>query len=406
MISYPKNKINVLLLENIHENAYNLFKGDGFNVTTLKDAFSEEQLIEALPGVHILGIRSKTNISAKALSHADKLLSIGCFCIGTNQVDLISAEKIGIPVFNAPYSNTRSVAELVLAEIVMLSRRAAEQSMNMHKGKWNKVANGCFEVRGKTLGVVGYGHIGSQVSILAEAFGMNVIFYDIQTKLPLGNAKSCNSYEEVLQNSDFLTFHVPESPDTMNMLGKKELSLLKKGAFVLNLARGTIVDIDALVESLKSGHIAGAAIDVFPEEPASNKDPFVSPLQNIPNVILTPHIGGSTEEAQKNIGIEVASKLMKFVNNGSTSFSVNFPNMELPLLRENYRILNVHKNQPGFLRDINKIVSDLGGNINAQYLGTTKDIGYLIMDVDKDLGDKVNEEIRKHPNSIKTRILY
>jgi D-3-phosphoglycerate dehydrogenase len=278
--------------------------------------------------------------------------------------------------------------------------------MNMHKGKWNKVSNGCFEVRGKTLGVVGYGHIGSQVSILAEAFGMNVIFYDIQTKLPLGNAKSCDSYEEVLKNSDFLTFHVPESPDTINMLGKKELALLKKGAFVLNLARGTIVDIDALVESLQSGHIAGAAIDVFPEEPASNKDPFVSPLQNIPNVILTPHIGGSTEEAQKNIGIEVASKLIKYVNNGSTSFSVNFPNIELPLLRENYRILNVHKNQPGFLRDINKIVSDLGGNINAQYLGTTKDIGYLIMDIDKDLGDKIKEEIRKHPNSIKTRILY
>jgi D-3-phosphoglycerate dehydrogenase len=406
MISYPKNKINVLLLENIHENAYNLFKSDGFNVTALKDAFSEEQLIESLHGVHILGIRSKTNISAKALSHADKLLSIGCFCIGTNQVDLESAEKMGIPVFNAPYSNTRSVAELVLAEIVMLSRKAAEQSMNMHKGKWNKVSNGCFEVRGKTLGVVGYGHIGSQVSILAEAFGMNVIFYDIQTKLPLGNAKSCDSYEEVLKNSDFLTFHVPESPDTINMLGKKELALLKKGAFVLNLARGTIVDIDALVESLQSGHIAGAAIDVFPEEPASNKDPFVSPLQNIPNVILTPHIGGSTEEAQKNIGIEVASKLIKYVNNGSTSFSVNFPNIELPLLRENYRILNVHKNQPGFLRDINKIVSDLGGNINAQYLGTTKDIGYLIMDIDKDLGDKIKEEIRKHPNSIKTRILY
>jgi D-3-phosphoglycerate dehydrogenase len=406
MISYPKNKINVLLLENIHENAYNLFKSDGFNVTALKDAFSEKQLIESLHGVHILGIRSKTNISAKALSHADKLLSIGCFCIGTNQVDLESAEKMGIPVFNAPYSNTRSVAELVLAEIVMLSRKAAEQSMNMHKGKWNKVSNGCFEVRGKTLGVVGYGHIGSQVSILAEAFGMNVIFYDIQTKLPLGNAKSCDSYEEVLKNSDFLTFHVPESPDTINMLGKKELALLKKGAFVLNLARGTIVDIDALVESLQSGHIAGAAIDVFPEEPASNKDPFVSPLQNIPNVILTPHIGGSTEEAQKNIGIEVASKLIKYVNNGSTSFSVNFPNIELPLLRENYRILNVHKNQPGFLRDINKIVSDLGGNINAQYLGTTKDIGYLIMDIDKDLGDKIKEEIRKHPNSIKTRILY
>ncbi|MCB1177890.1 MAG: phosphoglycerate dehydrogenase, partial [Leptospiraceae bacterium] len=324
MISYPKDKINVLLLENIHENGFNLFKDDGFNVQLFKEAFSEEKLIEVLPKTHILGIRSKTNITAKALAHADRLLSIGCFCIGTNQVDLVEAEKKGIPVFNAPYSNTRSVAELVLAEVIMLARKASDQSMGMHVGKWNKVASGCFEVRGKTLGVVGYGHIGSQVSVIAESFGMRVVFYDIQTKLPLGNAKLCNSFEELLEESDFVTLHVPESPDTINLIGKKEIALMKKGSYLLNLSRGTVVDIDALVDALKSGHLAGAGIDVFPVEPASNKDPFESPLMGVPNVILTPHIGVSTEEAQKHIVLEVVCKMIKYVNNGTTPFCVNF----------------------------------------------------------------------------------
>lgn len=406
MISYPKEKINVLLLENIHENAFALFQKDGFNVKLLKDAFSEEELVSTLPDIHILGIRSKTNITKKALEHASKLLSIGCFCIGTNQVDLVSAENFGIPVFNAPYSNTRSVAELVIAEIIMLARRAGDQSNGMHQGKWNKVAQGCFEVRGKTLGVIGYGHIGSQVSILAEAIGLKVIFHDIQTVLPLGNAQACSSYEEVLEQADFLTFHVPENDDTKNMFREEHIKRMKKGSYVLNLSRGTVIDIEALAEGLRSGHLAGAGVDVFPEEPKSNKDPFVSALQNQPNVILTPHVGGSTEEAQKNIGLEVANKLLKYVNNGSTTFAVNFPNVELPLLKENYRILNVHRNQPGFLGDINRIVSELGGNINAQYLSTTKDIGYMIMDIDKNLGDVVKEEIRKHQLSIKTRILY
>jgi D-3-phosphoglycerate dehydrogenase / 2-oxoglutarate reductase len=406
MISYPKEKINVLLLENIHENAFALFQKDGFNVKLLKDAFSEEELVSTLPDIHILGIRSKTNITKKALEHASKLLSIGCFCIGTNQVDLESAENFGIPVFNAPYSNTRSVAELVIAEIIMLARRAGDQSNAMHQGKWNKVAQGCFEVRGKTLGVIGYGHIGSQVSILAEAIGLKVIFHDIQTVLPLGNAQACSSYEEVLEQADFLTFHVPENDDTKNMFREEHIKRMKKGSYVLNLSRGTVIDIEALAEGLRSGHLAGAGVDVFPEEPKSNKDPFVSALQNQPNVILTPHVGGSTEEAQKNIGLEVANKLLKYVNNGSTTFAVNFPNVELPLLKENYRILNVHRNQPGFLGDINRIVSELGGNINAQYLSTTKDIGYMIMDIDKNLGDVVKEEIRKHQLSIKTRILY
>ncbi len=406
MISFPKDKINVLLLENIHENAYNLFKNDGFSVKLMKDAYTEEDLCEAIKDVHVLGIRSKTNVTAKVLDNAHKLLTLGCFCIGTNQVDLSTAEKKGIPVFNAPYSNTRSVAELVIAEIIFLARKTGDQSRDAHLGKWNKIATGCFEVRGKTLGIIGYGHIGSQVSILAEAFGMKVIFFDIQTKLPLGNAQPADTYEEVLKNSDFISFHVPESPDTVNLLGAKEIAAMKKGSYVLNLSRGRVVDIDALTANLKSGHIAGAGIDVFPEEPKSNKDPFVSPLQNLPNVILTPHIGGSTEEAQRNIGLEVANKLLRFINNGSTSFAVNFPNVELPLLKDNYRILNVHKNQPGFLRDINKIVSDVGANINAQYLSTTADIGYLIMDLNKNLGDQVKEQIAKNPLTIKNRILY
>ncbi|MBK8399332.1 MAG: phosphoglycerate dehydrogenase [Leptospiraceae bacterium] len=406
MISFPKDKINVLLLENIHENAYNLFKNDGFSVQLMKDAYSEDDLCEAIKDVHVLGIRSKTNVTAKVFENAHKLLTLGCFCIGTNQVDLSTAEKKGIPVFNAPYSNTRSVAELVIAEIIFLARKTGDQSRDAHLGKWNKIAVGCFEVRGKTLGIIGYGHIGSQVSILAEAFGMKVIFYDIQTKLPLGNAQSADTYEEVLKNSDFISYHVPESPDTVNLLGAKEIAILKKGTYVLNLSRGRVIDIEALTAAIKSGHIAGAGIDVFPEEPKSNKDPFVSPLQNLPNVILTPHIGGSTEEAQRNIGLEVANKLLRFVNNGSTSFAVNFPNLELPLLKDNHRILNVHKNQPGFLRDINKIVSDVGANISSQYLSTTSEIGYLIMDINKNLGDQVKDEITKNPLNIKTRILY
>ncbi|MBK6607697.1 MAG: phosphoglycerate dehydrogenase [Leptospiraceae bacterium] len=406
MISFPKDKINILLLENIHENAFNLFKNDGFSVKLMKDAYTEEDLCEAIKDVHVLGIRSKTNVTEKVFENAHKLLTLGCFCIGTNQVDLSEAEKKGVPVFNAPYSNTRSVAELVIAEIIFLARKTGDQSRDAHNGKWNKIATGCFEVRGKTLGIIGYGHIGSQVSILAESFGMKVIFYDIQTKLPLGNAQPADSYEEVLKNADFVSFHVPESPETMDLLGAKEIAAMKKGSYVLNLSRGRVVDIDALAAALKSGHLAGAGIDVFPEEPKSNKDPFTSPLQNLTNVILTPHIGGSTEEAQRNIGLEVANKLLRYVNNGSTSFAVNFPNVELPLLKDNYRILNVHKNQPGFLRDINKIVSDVGANISAQFLSTTADIGYLIMDLNKKLGDQVKEEIIKNPLSIKTRILY
>lgn len=306
MVSYPKGKIKVLLLENIHKDAYELFHRDGFDVTLVKDAMEEAELIERIADVHVLGIRSKTNVTMKALQNAKKLMTVGCFCIGTNQVELDEAEKRAIPVFNAPYSNTRSVAELVIAEIIMLARKATDQSRDVHLGKWNKIAKGCFEVRGKTLGIIGYGHIGSQVSVLAESMGMKVIFFDIISKLPLGNASSVHTYEELLSQSDFITFHVPETEETKNLFRKEHLKVVKQGAYLLNLSRGKVLEIEALVEGLKSGKLAGAGVDVFPEEPKSNDDPFVSPLQGLPNVILTPHVGGSTEEAQKNIGSEVA----------------------------------------------------------------------------------------------------
>lgn len=367
----------------------------------------EAELIERISDVHVLGIRSKTNVTIKALENAKKLMTIGCFCIGTNQVELEEAEKRAVPVFNAPYSNTRSVAELVIAEIIMLARKATDQSRDVHLGKWNKIAKGCFEVRGKTLGIIGYGHIGSQVSVLAESMGMKVVFYDIISKLPLGNASSVHSYEELLKQSDFITFHVPETDETKNLFRKEHLNLVKPGAYLLNLSRGKVLEIDALVEGLKTGKLAGAGVDVFPEEPKSNDDPFLSPLQGLPNLILTPHIGGSTEEAQKNIGTEVAEKLLKYVNNGSTTFSVNFPNIELGNLKSGYhRILNIHQNQPGFLRDINSIISDLGGNILTQNLSTSSNIGYLSMEIDKNLGDELKDKIKAHKHSIRTRILY
>ncbi|BDA79047.1 D-3-phosphoglycerate dehydrogenase [Leptospira kobayashii] len=407
MISYPKGKIKVLLLENIHKDAYELFKKDGFDVTLEKDALDEDDLAKRIGEIHILGIRSKTNVTPKVLANARRLLSIGCFCIGTNQVDLEGAEKIAVPVFNAPYSNTRSVAELVIAEIIMLARKATDQSRDVHLGKWNKIAKGCFEVRGKTLGIVGYGHIGSQVSVLAESMGMKVIFFDVIAKLPLGNASPVATYEELLQQSDFITFHVPETEETENLFNKAHLAHIKPNSYLLNLSRGKVVNIEALAEGLKSGRIAGAGIDVYPEEPKSNDDPFKSPLQGLNNVILTPHVGGSTEEAQKNIGTEVAQKLLKFINNGSTTFSVNFPNIELGNLKPGFhRILNIHKNQPGFLRDINSIISEMGGNILSQHLSTSTNIGYLSMEIDRNLGDELKNKIKAHQHSIRTRILY
>lgn len=406
-VSFPKKKINVLLLENIHADAFELFRNDGFNVSLEKAALTESELLERISDIHVLGIRSKTNVPASVLAKAKRLLTIGCFCIGTNQVDLEEAEKRAVPVFNAPYSNTRSVAELVIGEIIMLARKVGDQIRNNHDGKWTKVSDGCHEIRGKVLGIVGYGHIGSQVSVLAEAMGMKVVFYDVQTKLPLGNAIAMPTYKDLLKQVDFVSFHVPETAETMNLFRKEHLDLMKPGSYVINASRGKVLNIDDLAEAIRSGHIAGAAVDVFPEEPKSNQDPFRTPLQNLPNVILTSHIGGSTEEAQKNIGTEVAEKLLKFINNGSTSFAVNFPNIELGNIKPGFhRILNIHRNQPGFLKDINSIVSELGGNILTQNLSTSMDIGYLSMEIDKNLGDELKNRIKQHPYSLRTRILY
>ncbi len=404
--SFPKDQIKVLLLENIHPLAKDLFTQEGYQVESLAEALPEQALKERLRDVHILGIRSKTQVSDVALSEARRLLTIGCFCIGTNQVELHAAKLRGIPVFNAPFGNTRSVAELVIAEVIALSRRISQRTMEMHQKTWKKVSVGSYEVRNKTIGIIGYGHIGSQVSTLAEAFGMRVIFYDVLSKLPLGNARACTTLADVLAQSDFVTLHVPATPQTHMMMGPRELAGMKKGSYLINASRGTVVDIDALAASLKSGHLMGAAIDVYPEEPEANTGDFMTPLQGIPNVILTPHIGGATEEAQANIGEEVPATLIRFVNTGSTSGAVNFPDVDLPPTKNSHRILNVHRNVPGVLREINRIVSDLEANIQAQSLSTDSDIGYLIIDTNRAISTEVKNQIEALATSIKTRILY
>ena len=404
--SFPKERIKVLLLENIHESAQELFRSEGVQLETVSGALKGEELARKLEDVHVVGIRSKTQITAEALKGARRLLTVGCFCIGTNQVDLSAANRAGIPVFNAPFSNTRSVAEMILAEVVMLARQLGDRSREIHAGKWRKVAVGCFEVRGKTLGIVGYGHIGRQIGVLAEALGMRVFFYDIQSKLPMGNNQATDSLGALLEQSDFVTLHVPETPQTKEMIGAAELAKMKPGAYLLNASRGKVVQIGALAEAIRSKHLAGAAIDVYPEEPESNSDGFMTELRDLPNVILTPHIGGSTVEAQAAIGREVATSLIKYVNGGATTGAVNFPPAELPQLPGTHRILNVHRNVPGVLRDINRLVSDLEANIRAQVLATDPDIGYLIMDLEKDVSDHVKEQIAALNTNIKTRILY
>ncbi len=404
--SFPKSEIKILLLENIHPVATEAFKAEGFHVETVKGALPEAELAERVRDVHVIGLRSKTQITPKVLDEAKRLLTVGAFCIGTNQIALAHANKRGVPVFNAPFSNTRSVAEMILAEIVMLSRHLGDRSREVHEGKWAKVAVGSHEVRGRTIGIVGYGHIGSQVGVLAEAFGMRVVFYDIVAKLPMGNNRPMNKLEDVLAEADFVTLHVPETPQTKNMIGHAELAHMKKGACLLNASRGTVVDIDALAAALKSGHVGGAAVDVYPSEPEKNSDGFESPLRNLANVILTPHIGGSTEEAQEAIGKEVSSALIKFVNQGATTASVNFPQIELPQSKGAHRILNIHRNVPGVLRDINKIVSDCDANIRAQMLSTDNEIGYLIMDLDQDVSQQVRKAIAELPTNIRTRILF
>ncbi len=396
---------NILLAEGIHSVAAERLKDQGFYVETMKSALSEQELIEATKKFHIIGIRSKTEITSSAFSQQNILQAIGCFCIGTNQVDLVSANQHGVPVFNAPYSNTRSVAELVIAEFISLSRQLFDRSQKAHIGEWVKTADGSNEVRGKNLGIVGYGHIGSQVSILAENLGMKVFYYDIVKKLPLGNAQSCTTLEELLKNSDFITIHVPESEQTKNLFTQSEFQKMKKGSYLINASRGTVVVIDDLVQALKSKHLAGCAIDVFPIEPSSNKEKFLTPLQGLENVILTPHIGGSTTEAQYAIGLEVAESFLRFIDRGSTLGAVNFPNIDIPLKANCERIINVHKNEPGVLGEINGIVSKTGANIISQALSTDQNIGYLVMDVEKADAKTLNLEIGKLKRSIRTKLL-
>ncbi|MEN9796337.1 MAG: hypothetical protein RL653_33 [Pseudomonadota bacterium] len=394
----------VLLLENIHTSAEELLREAGFEVKAVKGALKPDELKAALVGVDLLGIRSKTHVTADVLASAEGLLAVGCFCIGTNQVDLAAANLQGTPVFNAPFSNTRSVAELVIAEIVMLSRQLGDRVRELHAGQWRKVSAGAHEVRGKTLGIVGYGHIGSQVGVLAESMGMRVLYFDVATKLPLGNARAVPTLEGLLEASDVVTLHVPATPQTEKLVGPVQLKRMKQGAALINNARGSVVDITALAEALKSGHLSGAAVDVYPEEPETNSDGFRTPLQGLSNVILTPHIGGSTEEAQEAIGREVATSLIRFTGAGATTGAVNFPQVELAPSPGTHRVLNVHRNVPGVLRDINRIVSELDANIHAQVLSTDAHIGYLVMDIGKDVAEEVSARVGALSTDIRTRV--
>ena len=406
-LSFPKEKIKVLLLEGIHAAAEeSLRAADYSTIERTAGALSEEELHRRIPGVHILGIRSKTQVTARVIEAAPQLLAIGCFCIGTDQVTFDAATKNGIAVFNAPFSNTRSVAELTIAEVVMLARRAVQRCMDLHAGRWEKSARGCIEVRQKTVGIVGYGHIGPQVGLLAEALGMKVVFHDIIKKLPLGNAQQLGSLEELLKAADFVTLHVPDTPLTRGMIGREQFALMHPGSFLLNLSRGTVVDVPALRDAIRSGHLAGAAVDVFPGEPKSSGDPFHSELRGLPNVILTPHIGGSTEEAQRSIGIEVADALVKFSDTGSSTGCVNLPEVELPLLQDSHRVLNIHRDVPGVLGRINGIVAAMGVNIKSQVLNTRNGVGYLIMDVERSLSRAVKKQIESLDTNIRTRLLF
>lgn len=405
--SYPKEKIKILLLEGIHENALNYFRSNGYtNIECLKSSLHDGHLIEKIKDVHLIGIRSRTNLTNEILKHAKKLIAIGCYSIGTNQVDLHSAKLKGIPVFNAPFSNTRSVAELVISECIFLIRGIPEKNYFAHNGKWLKEAKNSFEVRGKNIGIVGYGHIGSQVSILAESLGMNVYYYDIVKKLNLGNAKACGSLDELLQVSDIVTLHVPETELTKNMITSRELKLMKKGSYLINTSRGSVVNLNDLAEALENRHLNGAAIDVFPEEPASNNDSFSCILQKFQNVILTPHIGGSTIEAQENIALEVSEKLVKYCDIGSTIGATNFVEISLAPNLDKQRYLHIHHNQPGVLNKITKVFTSRKLNIGAQYLQTDPYIGYVIIDIDsKEHPREILKELKAIPETIKARVL-
>lgn len=405
--SYPRNKIKILLLENISDAAVDELERAGYaNIQRVKGALSESELIEAVKGVHLLGIRSKTRVTKKVLASADKLLAIGAFCIGVNQIDLGAATEKGVAVFNAPYSNTRSVAELIIGLSVMLIRKIVDKNTAAHRGEWMKDATGSFELRGKTLGIVGYGNIGSQVSNMAEALGMHVLYYDVATKLPHGNAKQVLDLKELLKRSNIVTLHVPSDQSTRNFFNAEMIKAMKKGSILINHSRGDVVDIGAVKKALKSGKLSGAAIDVFPEEPEKNGDAFVCELQNLPNVILTPHIGGSTEEAQANIGLDVTGKLVKYLDFGNSEGSHTVPPVNLPPQAGTHRILHIHKNIPGVLGDINSRLSKRGINITGQYLKTHDDIGYVILDVDTKLSAEAFEILKGVKGTIKTRLIY
>ncbi len=405
--SYPKEKIRILFLENISDTAVKNFKHHEYtNVEKITKALTEEELIKEIKDVHILGIRSKTQITKRVLEAARKLQAIGCFCIGVNQVDLKAATKNGVVVFNAPYSNTRSVAELVIGLSIMLIRRVPDKNKAAHEGIWMKEAKNCFELRGKTMGIIGYGNIGTQVSVLAEAIGMKVIFYDVETKLPLGNAEDAKSLKELLSRADIVTLHVPETSQTKHLINRSNLKHFKKGSILINYARGEVVDLEALKKAILDEHISGAAIDVFPWEPEKNGDRFESPLQHLPNVILTPHIGGSTEEAQQNIGDDVSNKLFNYLEKGITFGSHTVPALALPPQEGSHRILHIHNNVPGVLSEINTTLSQNNINILGQYLKTNDEIGYVVLDVDKQISSKALQLLKEVKHTIKVRLLY
>ncbi|WP_018013533.1 phosphoglycerate dehydrogenase [Teredinibacter turnerae] len=405
--SLDKAKIKFLLLEGVHQSAVESLNRAGYtNVDYVKTALAEEELIERIKDAHFVGLRSRTQLTRRVIEHAPKLVAAGCFCIGTNQVDLDAAQEHGVAVFNAPFSNTRSVAELVIAEAILLLRGIPAKNAGCHRGEWDKSAVGSYEIRGKTMGIVGYGSIGSQVSVMAEAMGMQVVFFDVVTKLPLGNAVQSKSLTELLHVADVVSLHVPELEATKNLIGANELAAMKPQSFLLNASRGTVVDIDALAAALESKHLAGAAIDVFPVEPKGNNEEFVSPLRRFDNVILTPHIGGSTMEAQENIGYEVAEKLIKYSDNGTTTSSVNFPEVALPAHREVHRLLHVHQNVPGVMTAINRIFSENNINIAGQYLQTKESVGYVVIDVDSAYSDLALKQLREVEGTVRCRVLF
>lgn len=407
--SFPRQDIKVLLLEGVSRTAVEVFERAGYtNIEYHQKSLPEATLLERVADAHIVGLRSRTQLTGEVLRHARKLIAAGCFCIGTNQVDLPEAERLGIPVFNAPYSNTRSVAELVIAEAIMLLRGIPQRNAQCHRGGWSKSATGSFEARGKVLGVIGYGHIGTQVGVLAEGLGMQVIFHDVETKLSLGNAHAAASLHDLLQRADVVTLHVPETPATKLMFGAREIAAMRQGAVLINASRGSVVDIEALAAALRDGHLAGAAVDVFPVEPKGNDDPFVSPLVGLDSVILTPHIGGSTLEAQDNIGIEVASKLVRYSDNGSTLSAVNFPEVSLPGHPKSRRLLHIHKNVPGVLSRINELFSAGNINIDAQFLQTDAELGYVVIDVaaDEAQSNELRDKLAAIPGTLRSRVLY